>query len=166
VFVVLWLLYYIIFTWTKHLAFLHTVSCLCGVKHCALNCLDVLGRSAMCCYCRYASMKDVIDRRSWRRLCNQREGDVYYDPVSHTSWSELMGWTNVCRILDVLSYGVNVRATNFLLSVKFSVECTSLRKWRVADIIPWRLQGCLKLSSVLKERHLNFRPWNCRLLMS
>jgi hypothetical protein len=77
-------------------------------------------------------MEGVIDRRSWGRRCNQREGELYYDSVSHTSCSELIGRTNVCGILDVLS----VLATNILLSVKFSIECTRLRKRRLADISP------------------------------
>ena len=79
----------------------------------------------------------VIDRRAWGRRCNQREGELYYDCVSHTSWSELTGRTNFCGILDVLSYGITVLAKNCLLSLTFSIERSSLRKRRLADIISW-----------------------------
>jgi hypothetical protein len=111
----------------------------------------------MCCYCRCTRMEGVIDRRAWGRRCNQRGGELYYDCVSHTSWSELTIRTNFCGILDVFSYGITVLAKNSLLSLEFplSVQASENEDLQTQFL---GLRACLNLSSVLKKKHLKFRP--------
>lgn len=61
------------------------------------------------------------DATSGRESCIMT---VCHTPVG----SDLTGRTNFCEILDVLSYGITALAKNGLLSLKFCIECSSLRK--------------------------------------
>jgi hypothetical protein len=70
-----------------------------------------------------SSMEGITDRQSWVRRWNQGEGgkNCIRSLESHDIWPHREP-TNICGILDILSYGIIVLPMNLLFGMMHSIH--------------------------------------------